>query len=145
MELAREALQEGKHDNDDSNLAYVEAEIRAALDSVSPDITIVERLDYETCNYFVLHSDALEYHQALEKAVRDCLTPCYSLVEIDGREARENWPTPVPVETLAVKREALPVLSQEEGGPPTLSKGFLSLLGILIIAYVVSILYRLYV
>jgi len=140
MRIGLEDEAEEKYDNNESTLRDAEAEIKAILGPISTELRVTSRQDCETCNYYVLHSNSLTYRSELEKAVKESLSPCYSIVETDTREPRENWPTPVPMDTLAVKREALPHSPQEkasQGGP-------LSFLLVLIISYAISILYRFY-
>jgi hypothetical protein len=144
MELECKVVEREEYDNGEGELKEAEVELSQLLDGISPELNLIERQDYATCNYFVLGSQSRKHQVALEKAVSESLTPRYTVVALTVREGREGWPGTWPVETLAVKRQAFS-LSMKGGSSPTIPWLLLRTIGVLVISYVLSLLYRLHV
>lgn len=130
------------YDNTEAQLAEARADLDAVLAPL--ELAIVERLDSAEYTLFVLPSASLTCADALEEALRRGASSRYTLVDQERREARDGYPAPVPVATLAIRREAYLLEDLEDLSDGPTKGGVGALFAALLIAYLAVVLYRPY-
>jgi hypothetical protein len=102
------------------NLEQARAAIQSMLDGMAcePPVQLLAYVEdgADCCVYFPLSSAAKEFHeQALATALPLKLTARFTLEDYCIKEPRDGYPAPVPVESLAVCWQALPLEHSERG------------------------------